>query len=128
MTDLYNASMGQEADEEILLTLEQYEEAKESLAAIIERAEAARRLRENPDFIELIMDGYLTHEPKRLVELMASGKLNPATMTNCVKDVESVGSFRNYLRMHMTQGQMAVDELASLEEAREESIRIEAEM
>ena len=121
--DLYNASQGNEEDEELIeLTLEQYEEAKSHYGSIIERADAARRLAKDDDFKNLILVGYLENEPQRLAELMASGRLPEQSMKNCVKDIESVARFRNYMKMHMEQGQMAADELASLEEARNEVI------
>lgn len=121
--DLYNASQGNEADDEpIELNLEQYEEAKAHYQGIIDRADAARRLANNDDFKALVLTGYFENEPKRLVELMASGKLPQQSMDNCVKDIESVGRFRNYMKMHMEQGRMAADELVLLEEARDEAI------
>jgi len=124
--DLYNASQGNEdEDEGIVLTLEEYEDAKESLGKIIARADAARRLSGNDDFKNLVIEGYLIDEPKRLVELMASGRLPQMNMDNCVKDVEAIGRFRNYMKMHIEQGNMARDELAALEKARQEAIEAE---
>jgi len=125
--DLYNASMGEEAPEEIELTLEQYEEAKTHYESIITRADAARRLADNQDFKDLVMVGYFEDEPKRLAELMASGRLPNSGFDGCVEDMKSIGRFRNYMKMHIQQGQLARDELTSLEEARDEAIKAEAE-
>lgn len=125
MTDLYNASLGEEEEVPMELTLEQYEEAKESLTLIIERAEAAKRLAANPDFKSLVLDGYMTDEPKRLAELMASGRLPAQAMDGCIEGVKSIGHFRNFMKMFMEQGHMATDELAALEEARDEAILAE---
>lgn len=122
MTDLYNASMGEEEDTPIELTLEDYEEAKASLTIIISRADAARRLSENDDFKNLVLTGYLTDEPIRLVELMASGRLPEKNFETCVKDIDGISRFRNFMKMHMEQGRMAAEELESLEEARDEAI------
>jgi len=126
--DLYNASMSEEDEEPIELTHEQYVEAKSHYETIIERAESARRLSTNVDFVNLIMNGYLTNEPQRLAELMASGRLNEQIMQNCVRDIAAVGSFRNYMKMHVEQGNMAYDELVSLEEARDEALKTEEEL
>lgn len=124
--DLYNASQGNEDEEEgIVLTLEEYEEAKESLGKIIARADSARRLVQNEDFNNLVMVGYLTDEPQRLAELMASGRLPNTNMENCMKEMTAIGLFRNYMKMHIEQGNMARDELESLEEARQEAIEAE---
>ena len=124
--DLYNASLGSEEETVIDLTLEQYEEAKAHFATIIERADAARRLSENTDFNDLIMSAYLTDEPKRLAELMASGRINnDKTMNDCFRQIVSIGDFRNFMKNIMQQGLMADDELKSLEEARDEAIKAE---
>lgn len=123
--DLYNASMGEEVPDEIELTLEQYEEAKTHYEGIIKRADAARRLSENDDFKDLVMTGYFENEPQRLAELMASGRLPNSGFDGCVEDMKSIGRFRNYMKMHIEQGQLARDELESLEEARDEAIKAE---
>ena len=124
--DLYNASQGNE-DEDIPveLTLEEYEETKASLKIIIQRADAARRLGQNDDFKALILDGYLTDEPQRLAGLMSSGRLPSQSMENCTKEMDAIGRFRSFMKLHMEQGQMATDELAGLELARQEAIEAE---
>lgn len=124
--DIYNASLGENQPEEIELSLEQYEEAKKHYTSIIERGEAARRLTENPDFKMLIMEGYLTSEPMRLAELMASGRLNSTTMENCKNEISAIGSFRNFMKLHIEQGNLAKESLVDLEEARDEAIAAEA--
>ena len=50
MPDLYNASTVLEEDEPMVLTLEDYEDAKKSLETIAARADMARRLSNNSDF------------------------------------------------------------------------------
>lgn len=120
--DLYQASLGEEAPDEIELTLEQYEEAKEHYTTITDRADAARRLAENDDFKNLIMSGYLTDEPQRLAELIASGRLNEKTVTDCSRQLVSIGDFRGYMKNIIEQGGMAADELKDLEMARDEAI------
>ncbi len=123
--DLYNASLGTEEPDEIELTLEQYEEAKAHYKTIIDRADAARRLAMNDDFKSLVMVGYFENEPARLAELMASGRLPNSSFDGCVEEMKSIGRFRNYLKLHIEQGNMAQDELKSLEEARDEAIKAE---
>lgn len=120
--DLYQASLGEEAPNEIELTLEQYEEAKEHYSSITERADAARRLADNADFQILIMTGYLTNEPQRLAELIASGRLNEKTLNDCSRQLVSIGDFRSYMKNIIDQGNMAADELKDLEIARDEAI------
>ena len=127
--DLYNASTDFDEhgeEQEVVMTLEEYEDTKKSLQAIIDRSDAARRLAENDDFKALVMDGYLAAEPIRLAELMSSGRLNENSLDNCKYDLRAVGSFRNYMKMHIEQGNLARDELVSLEEARDLALEIEA--
>ena len=126
--DLYNAALGQEAEDEPMeLTLEQYEEAKAHYNGIIARGEAAKRLAENPDFKLLVMEGYLTNEPRRLADLMSSGRLNNQLSIDGVqRDLLAVGSFRTYMKSHTDEAHIAVMELASLEEAREIALAEEA--
>lgn len=123
--DLYNASLGQEQESPIELTLEQYEEAKEHLGNIIECAKAARRLAENDDFKLLVLDGYLSNEPHRLAELIASGRLNEKTIGDCSRQLVSIADFRNYMKNITSQGTMAEDEIKDLETARDETIKEE---
>lgn len=121
--ELYNASMGVEEPQEIELTHEQYAEAKDHYETIIARGEAAKRLAENEDFKNLIIDGYLEDEPKRIADLMASGRLAQQSLDNCALDLRAIGSFRNYMKMFVEQGGMAAAELAALEEARDMAIK-----
>lgn len=126
--DLYNAALGQdETDEPIELTLEQYQEAKDHYEGIIARGQAAKNLSQNPDFVALIMEGYLTNEGLRLSELITSGRINNQSVRdNVMKDMEAIGSFRNYMKMHTDQAAVAVAELADLNEAWEIALREEA--
>lgn len=125
--DLYQASsdLGNESDEPIELTLEQYEEAKAHYVTMIETADAARRLANHPDFKKLVMDQYLTSEPQRLAELMASGRLHPQSMDNCKEELAAIGKFRNFMKKFMQEGEIARNELTMLEEAREEVLEQE---
>lgn len=125
--DLYNASNGVDldqtaADEQVAITLDEYEDMKKALETDIARGDIARRLASNEDFKELVMVGYLEDEPKRLAELMASGRLHETTMNNCAKSLAAVGDFRNFMKQALTQGEQAREELEGLEEARNEAI------
>ena len=122
--DLYNASAGENSEPETIeLTLEQFEEAKKHFADIIAKGDAARRLADNDDFQLLIMTGYLTEEPVRMAELMSSGRLNDKVFDDCADVIKAVAKFRNYMKNIMEQSNMAADELAGLEEARDLAIK-----
>lgn len=115
--DLYQASLGEHEEDEIELTMEQYQQGKAHFESIVQRRDAARRLADNEDFKALVLDGYLDNEPHRLVELMASGRLNDKVFGDCSRQIQSVADFRNYMKDIMDQGQMAEQELVSLEQA-----------
>ena len=115
--DLYNASQGVESEDVIELTQEQYEEGKVHLQTVVDRGKAAKRLAENPDFKELIMDGFLVAEGKRIAELMTSGRLPESSMDNCKNDLRAIGFFRNFMKRHVEEAHIAEDELIALEEA-----------
>lgn len=123
--DLYNASLGNETDEPIELTLEQFEEAKAALSTDIERGQAAIRLTNNADFKSLFLEGYLEDEPKRIAELMASGRLNKSSMEGCSDELASIGRARNYFKNMVEKGNYAQEELEALQEARDEAILAE---
>lgn len=125
MTDLYTASLAQEEEAEIELTLEQYEEGKKYLNQIKEVGDAARRLPKNEDFNALVMEGYFTNEAHRLADLITSGKLNEKTLKDCQRQLVSIGDFRLYLKNMLDQADMADQELEMLEEARDEAIKAE---
>lgn len=129
--DLYNASSSgyiENSDEESPkeLTLEEFEQAKKEYQAILDVAEAARRLSENPDFKMVVMDRYFEHEPTRLANLMASGKVHETTLNNCAKELEAIGKFRSFLSFTLEQGNIAASDLAGLEEAWDEHLQSQA--
>lgn len=122
--DLYNASTDLNDYEEEMphLTLEEYEEQRASYEIVVANAEKAKRLSENPDFIDLVMTGYFTEEPERLASLLSSGKLPERNKLGCVAELDAIGRFRAYLQTYADQGATARSELLALEEAREEAI------
>ncbi len=129
--DLYQGSLGSHAQTEedegpMVLDLEQYEELKKAYQVVIERAECARRLAENPDFQKLVMEGYLQDEPKRLAELMASGRLHQTNLENCTRELDAIGKFRTYLSNIIQQGNISEDDLKALEEERERALQEDA--
>lgn len=123
--NLYEASLGQESEEPIELTIEEYEEQKAHHQMVLEMGEAAHRLASNEDFKMLVVQGYLTDEPKRLAELMASGRLHKTNLDDCKDNLRSIGDFRQFMRRFLEDGAQAAEELKMLEEARDEAIKAE---
>lgn len=126
--DLYKASNGfsEDGDEgETLLTLEEYEESKKALTRIVETGNTVARLLELPEFKAVILQGYFCDEPKRLGELMSSGRLHGETFNKCADELKAIGKLKSFIAHLVQQSEQAVNELASLEVARDEAIRME---
>lgn len=108
--------------EPIAMTYEEYLERKEVFEAQLEVTKAAHRLAENPDFQLVVMDHYFVKEPQRLAELMASGRLNQKSFENSSALLKSIGDFRSFLREQVERGNLAMNELESLENAYQEAV------
>lgn len=108
--------------EPVAMTYEEYLERKEVFEAQLEVTEAARRLAENPDFQLVVMNHYFVKEPQRLAELMSSGRLNQKSFENSSALLKSIGDFRTFMREQVERGNLALNELESLENAYQEAV------
>lgn len=105
-----------------MMSLEEFEEYRESVKEIIKKAEAAAKLSQYPEFKSIIMEDYFVEEPKRLGQLMASGQMTPNGFDGAANDLKCIGYLRKYLQEFITKGNIAAEELQSLEEARASDI------
>jgi hypothetical protein len=121
--DLYNGSaqLG-EATEETVMTFEEYQEYKASCEEVIATADAAAKLAENPDFKLIFMENLFDKEPARLGKLMASGRMTQNGFDGAVKDLQAIGYVKDYLSQFIQKGNIAREELAQLEQARNEAL------
>jgi hypothetical protein len=110
-------NLGEEDDAPRMMTVEEYQEYRTSCEEVIRQADAAIKLANNPEFKELVMDGYFTREPQRLGQLMASGRMNEKQFEQCSLDLKGIAGFRSYLMSFTQKGQIARNELRDLEEA-----------
>lgn len=121
--NLYEAGQDEEGESEpVSMTYEEYLEYKEMLEAQIERAEAARKLAQNPDFQIVVMQELFVNEPRRIGELMASGKLPPKSFESCTQNLQSIGFLRSFLTEQLEKGQLAQSQLESLEAGYQEAV------
>lgn len=86
-----------------------------------ELGEALERLRHNPDFKKLVIEGYLKNEAVRLVHLkadpnMAAGQHQAAIM----RDIDSIGALASYFATIDMLGRRATASIEDAEKAREE--------
>lgn len=127
MVDLYNAGMPMDEEPEMALTMEEFEEAREELNHTIQRGEAAKRLGQNPDFKLLVLEGYFDREAKRNSDLMTTGKLTKSVLEGCADNLAAIGKCRLYFKDAVEQGNLATQELAALEQARDEALEAASE-
>lgn len=92
----------------------------------VHNMEALERLRKNPDFKELIEEGYFKNEAARIVALKAdpnfimAGKLQMKVLDTLEA---GVGGLQAHFRLIDQQGQMAKEALDEMEETREAVLR-----
>ena len=124
------AEEGVQMDEDVprSITIEEYHEHRKVCEELIRQSDAAIKLANNPEFKELIMEGYFTREPQRLGQMMASGRLNVKQFELCSQDLQGIAGFRTYLTGFTQKGQVARQELSDLEEAFEASASGSTEM
>ena len=115
-----NEDMGEEALTE--MTQEEFDAHKAACEELLEKAKAASKLADDPNFKAIIMEDYFTKEPQRLGSLMASGKLTKQGFDGAVEDLRSIGHLRMFLTDYISKGNIAKDELEQLEIARQEAI------
>lgn len=117
--DLYSASSLAEEEDEApaTMTFEEYEAHKIACQEVLETAEAAERLTNNPDFQRIIIGVYMTDEPRRLASLIASGRLTPKATEDTFEDLKAIGNLNTFMSGQLQKGNIARNELAQLQEA-----------
>lgn len=101
--------------------LQQVEASIARNKAIIAKGKALERLRNNPDFRQVIGEGYLVNEAVRLVHLKGSAHMQaPAKQLDIQGDIDAVGRFNQYLNSVGQFAAMAADSLTSDEATLEE--------
>jgi len=110
-------NLSEEDDGPRMMTVEEYQDYRASCEEVIRQADAAVKLANNPEFKELVMDGYFTREPQRLGQLMGSGRINERQFDQCSLDLKGIAGFRTYMMSFTQKGEIARQELRNLEEA-----------
>lgn len=125
--DLYESGIPQEQQEDVALTFEEYEDHKKSCEEILEQADAAARLTNNPDFKALIIGTYMQDEPKRLGQLIASGRLTPKATEDAFADLKAIGNLNTFMSNQLQRGNIARQELKDLQEAWDTHVTAQSE-
>jgi len=124
--NLYQSEFEEDQSPEVNMTMEEFEEHKAACEELLEKAKAAAKLVDDPNFKMIVMEDYFTKEPQRLGSLMASGKLTKQGFDGAVEDLRSIGHLRNFLQDFIAKGNIANEELQQLEIARQEMIQSQA--
>ena len=104
----------------------------ESARACVKTADCLRRLMTNPDFKDLILEGYFKDECIRLVSLKAAHEMRDEEhQTYLVKAMDGIGSLQQYFNVINYAADQAVraiqDGEESLVELAQEELRAEQE-
>lgn len=78
-------------------TINQLESAMTENKRHIELADKLERLERNPDFIEIVKQGYFEDAAVRLVAFKGSPQCIGQVEIDTDKDITAIGKFRNYL-------------------------------
>lgn len=98
----------------------QHQISVDQAKASVERGVALERLRNNPDFQKIVMEGYLKDEAIRLVHALKEPSMkDEASQILLHKEMEAVaslGAHFNYVLQHARHSQEALDDAAKEEE------------
>lgn len=98
-------------------SLSDLRQLKEEARKKIELAESLQRLYANRDFKSVFLDNYLKDEIVRLVLLRTEVGMDTEQGSNLLREIDSIGLFKNYLdRIHL-QGELASKEFKEAEQA-----------
>lgn len=120
--DLYNASTDFEEESDLALSPEEYEERVADLQKVIETAEMAKELQNDPKYVAIVTQGFFEDSKARLVGLLTTGGIPKQVCDGAADDLRGMGVFNSYMRDILQMGDNAKVELASLEEAWNEFI------
>jgi hypothetical protein len=95
----------------------------EECKSIISRGDCLERLLNNPDFNELIMDGYFKREAHRLTLMLADPACEtPQGQANVIRDLSAVAQLNAFFRTLRTAAEVAKRTLKEHEE--EEALQL----
>lgn len=103
-------------------TLQDFEEAIAAQKLAVESADTFDRLMANPDFIAVVLNGFIKNETVRLSTLLTSGRTTPKTDEGAARDLRAIGVFQAFLNSRREQGIAARDALEGLEQERNELV------
>lgn len=89
--------------------------------AYIQTADALRRLMDNRDFKQVILEGYFKEEAVRIVSLKAAHEMSkPDDQAFLIKSIDGIGCLQQYLNVINFAAQQAVRTIQASNESLEE--------
>ena len=109
------------------VTLESIDASIAKSKAAIERGKKLERLKQNPDFIDVILDGYIEVEAKKLFTILTNPTgASPYTNEEIHLKLEAISHFKGYVGTDGYEGTVEIDAKRAPDEIfREESYRNE---
>lgn len=108
--------------------IQELEENIQRAKAHVEFGSTVERLLSNRDFKKVISEGYFEQEAIRLVHLKADPNMqSTAQQESIVKQMDAIGSLKQYLRVKCRVAEQAVHSIAADEETRDELLAEEGE-
>jgi hypothetical protein len=106
--------------------LQEIEVSMEEAKKAIDKMESFERLRDNTDFKKVIEEGYFEKESMRLVLLKADVNMqDDERQRDIMRQIDAIGTFREYLRSLYHIGRMAERSLEADRETQSELLEEE---
>lgn len=88
--------------------IRQLEANIENAKAMVNIGKSIERLRNNPDFKEVVLKGYFEREAVRLVHLKADPNMQtPERQASIISQMDSIGEFASYLNTSLVMADRA---------------------
>jgi len=102
-------------------TLAKLDRDSKATKPLVDMGLALDKLRNNRDFIKLIVDGYLKDEAVRLVHLKADPNMDsPAHQAAIDRDISAIGVLNQYFNLVDSRARIAGKQMNDIEETRAE--------
>lgn len=109
--------------------IETIEISMEHAQKMLDLKKSLDKLMKNRDFKNIVLEGYFEKEAQRLVMLKSDYTMqSPDNQAEIIKQIDSIGSFRQYLNMVRALGQQAEKSMDDLENTRTELLNEELDV
>lgn len=102
------------------VTVAQLEAQRDKQKSVVERAEIAERLANNADFRSLILDYFCVQECARYARESANPLISKEDREDALAMAQAAGHFKRFMQLQIKLGEMAKNEIASIDEELDE--------